>query len=191
MTSRIAHLGWLPALLTCVVACNRPAPAETSTATAESPSTSATSSAASGPIDICSIVTPADAAALMGSLTPQPPAKTDHVGFGISACMYVGPALSGTGAQTIFARLTIQAGRGKDPADMLQDDVEKRHATTTLPGVGDSAKRNDTGSFVWTSKSGVTCTAEISNGLPPPLTPDTAAQGLGRLCQKVLAASTS
>lgn len=122
----------------------------------------------------------------MGPLPQQPPAKTDNVGFGVSVCMYIGPALSGEGAQTRLARLTIQAGRGKNPADMLQDDVDKRHATTTLSGVGDAAKRNAAGSFVWATKGGVTCTAEISNGLPPPLTPDTAAQGLGRLCDKVL-----
>ena len=112
------------------------------------------------------------------------------VGFGITACMYVGPALSGEGAQTTFARLTIQAGRGKDPADMLQDDVDKRHATTALANVGDSATRNAEGSFVWATRGGVTCTAEISNGLPPTVTADAAAQGLGHLCQKVLTAAS-
>ena len=182
------------AVMLAAAGCGRTTPSATSTdkpgsAGASSTSTSSPSTA-TGPVDVCRIVTAADAAALLGPLPQQPPAKTDNVGFGISVCMYVGPALSGQGAQTVLTRLTIQAGRGKNSADMLQDDVDKRRATTTLPGVGDSAKRNDAGSFVWATKGGVTCTAEISNGLPPTLTPDKAAQGLGRLCGKVLDDST-
>lgn len=170
--------------------CSRSAPADQKPATASTgPAASTATPSASGPIDVCSLATPDDAAKILGRLPSQPPSTTDHAGFGISVCMYIGPALSGAGAQTIFPRLTIQAGRGKDAADILQDDVDKRKATTPLSGVGDSAKRNEAGSFVWATKGGVTCTAEISNGLPPTLTPDTAATGLGGLCQKVLTAS--
>jgi hypothetical protein len=145
--------------------------------------------AATGPIDACAIVTPDDAAKLLGPLPQQPPAKTDHAGFGISACMYVGPALSGQGAQTKFAQLWIQTGRGKDAADMLEYDGTRRQATIALPGVGDSARRNAAGSFVWATKGGIACTAEIRNGLPASVTADAAATGLGGLCQKVFAAA--
>jgi hypothetical protein len=81
-------------------------------------------------IDVCGIVTPAKAKAALGDLGAQPPAKTDHVGFGVDSCMYLGPTISGAGAQTIFSRLTVQAGTGKDGPDMLQADVDKRNATS-------------------------------------------------------------
>jgi hypothetical protein len=144
---------------------------------------------AAGPIDVCSIVTATDAEAVLGPLPMQPPAKTDNVGFGIRACLYVGPALSGQGAQTVFARLTVQAGSGKDAPDLMQMDADKRKATIDLPGVGDAAKRNAAGSFVWARQGGVLCTAEISNGLPAALTADSAASQLGALCRKVLTAA--
>ncbi len=174
--------------LTFVTACgsgsSQPADvSKASTSTAQAPAT-----AAAGPIDVCAIVTAADAAALLGSLAPQPPAKTDHAGFGVDDCLYIGPALSGEGAQTRFARLTIQAGRSRDASDMLQADADRRKATEAMPGVGESAKRNGDGSFVWATKGGVTCTGEISGGLPPALTADSAAKGLGDLCAKVFGA---
>jgi hypothetical protein len=140
-------------------------------------------------IDVCGIVTPAKAKAVLGALAPQPPATTDHIGFGIDSCLYIGPALSGAGAQTVFSRLTVQAGAGKDAPDMLQMDADKRKATMPLTGVGDAAKRNQAGTFVWAKQGGVVCTAEIANGLPRGLTADSAAAGLGGLCRDVFAAS--
>jgi hypothetical protein len=139
-------------------------------------------------IDVCAIIPPAKAKAVLGALAPQPPAATDHVGFGIDSCLYIGPALSGAGAQTVFSRLTVQAGIGKDAPDMLQMDADKRKATIPLTGVGDAAKRNQAGSFVWAKQGGVVCTAEIANGLPNGLTADSAAAALGGLCRDVFAA---
>src|SRR5262252_9135704 len=126
-------------------------------------------------IDVCGIVTPAKAKAVLKDLAPQPPVKTDHVGFGVDACMYIGPKMSGVGAQTIFSRLTVQTGTGKDGPDILQTDADKRQATASLAGVGEAAKRNQAGTFVWAKQGGVTCTAEIANGLPRGLTADSAA----------------
>lgn len=137
-------------------------------------------------IDVCGIVTSAKAKAVLGDLAPQPPVKTDHVGFGVDSCMYIGPRLSGVGAQTIFSRLTVQTGGGKDGPDMLQMDADKRKATLPLAGVGEAAKRNQDGTFVWAKQGGVACTAEIANGLPKGLTADAAATGLGGLCRDVL-----
>jgi len=140
-------------------------------------------------IDVCGVVTPAKANALMGGLPSQPAVKTDHVGFGVDACMYVGPKLSGAGAQTIFSRLTVQTGMGKDGPDMLQMDADKRKATLPLTGVGDAAKRNEAGTFVWAKQGRIACTAEIANGLPKGLTADSAATALGGLCRDVFAAA--
>ncbi|HWF84513.1 MAG TPA: hypothetical protein VG222_06695 [Vicinamibacterales bacterium] len=150
-------------------------------------STAETATATAGPIDVCAIVTKDEATALLGSLTMQPPAKTDNAGFGIRDCMYIGPALSGAGAQTHFARLMVQAGRTKDAEDLLQADADRRKATVNLSGVGDAAKRNAEGMFVWATKGGIYCTAEISVGLPPKLTADSAAAGLADLCRKIFA----
>jgi hypothetical protein len=138
-------------------------------------------------IDVCGIVTPARAKAVLGDLGPQPPVKTDHVGFGVDTCMYIGPKVSGAGAQTIFLRLTVQTGTGKDGPDMVQADADKRKATLPLAGVGEAAKRNQAGTFVWAKQGAVACTAEISNGLPKGLTADAAAAALGGLCRDVLA----
>jgi len=138
-------------------------------------------------IDVCAIVTPAKAKAVLKDLAPQPPVKTDHVGFGVDACMYIGPKMSGVGAQTIFSRLTVQTGTGKDGPDILQTDADKRQATASLAGVGEAAKRNQAGTFVWAKQGGVTCTAEIANGLPRGLTADSAAAALGELCRDILA----
>jgi hypothetical protein len=138
-------------------------------------------------IDVCGIVTPAKAKAVLGALASQPAAQTDHVGFGIDSCMYVGPAMSGSGGQTVFSRLTVQAGAGKDAPDVLQMDADKRKATIPLPGVGDAAKRNQPGTFVWARQGGLVCTAEIANGLPKGLTADTAAASLAGLCRDVFA----
>jgi hypothetical protein len=142
-------------------------------------------------IDVCKIVTTAEAATILGALPPQPKSETEHVGFGVDMCMYVGPALSGQGAQTRFARLTVQAGRGKDASDTLQMDAEQRKATLNLPGVGEAAKRNEEGSFVLAAQGGVFCTAEISNGLPKGLTAESAASQLGGLCRKIFASIKS
>lgn len=138
-------------------------------------------------IDVCGIVTAVKAKAVLGSLASQPAAQTDHVGFGVDSCMYVGPAMSGSGGQTVFSRLTVQAGAGKDAPDMLQMDADKRKATIPLSGVGDAAKRNQAGTFVWARHAGVVCTAEIANGLPKGLTADSAASSLAGLCRDVFA----
>ena len=138
-------------------------------------------------IDVCAIVTPAKAKAVLGDLASQPPAKTDHVGFGVDTCMYIGPRMSGVGAQTIFLHLTVQTGTGKDGPDMLQSDADKRKATASLAGVGEAAKRNQAGTFVWAKQGGIACTAEIANGLPKGLTADTAANALGGLCRDIFA----
>jgi len=166
---------------------SRPADAARTPASAASPPPDATRAAA-GPIDMCGIVTASDAKEVLGPLPMQPPAKTDNAGFGVYLCMYVGPVISGQGAQTVFSRLTVQAGSGKDAPDLLQADAEKRKAAVDFPSVGDAAKRNDAGSFVWARQSGVSCTAEISNGLPAGLTPDIAASRLATLCRKVFSA---
>jgi hypothetical protein len=137
-------------------------------------------------IDVCAIVTAARAKATLGVLAPQPPARTDHVGFGIDSCVYIGPSVSGAGAQTVFSRLSVQAGSGKDAPDMLQMDADKRKATIAVAGVGDAATRNQAGTFVWAKQGGVVCTAEIANGLPKGLTADAAASALGGLCRDVL-----
>jgi hypothetical protein len=140
-------------------------------------------------IDVCGIVTPAKAKAVLGDLPSQPPVKTDHAGFGVDVCMYVGPKISGAGAQTIFSRLTVQTGTGNDGPDMLQAGAERRKATLPLAGVGDAAKRSQDGTFVWAKQGAVACTAEIANGLPKGATADTAATALGGLCRDVLAAA--
>ena len=142
---------------------------------------------AAGPIDICAIVTPADAAALMGPLPQQPPSKTDNGGFGTSMCMYLGPSVGGQGAQTTFLRLTVQAGAGKDAADIFEYNADRRKATIDFPKIGDSAKRNAQGTFVLAKKGATYCSAEIANGLPRGATADSAAARLGALCQKVFA----
>ena len=139
-------------------------------------------------IDVCGIVTPAKAKAVLGSVATQPPAKTDHVGFGVDSCLYTTP-VSGAGANVSFLRLTVQAGTGKDGPDMLQMDADKRKATLPLSGVGESAKRSQAGTFVWAKRGGTACTAEIANGLPKGLTADSAATALGGLCRDVLAAA--
>jgi len=168
---------------------NRAAPNAGAAATGTAaPASTANAPASDAPIDVCAIVTPDEAKALFGSLPMQPPSKTDNAGFGVRACMYIGPALSGQGAQTRFAQLLVQAGRTKDAADMLQADADRRKATVDLAGVGDSAKRNAEGTFVWATKGGAACAAEISVGLPPTLTADSAAAKLADLCRKVLAA---
>jgi len=138
-------------------------------------------------IDVCAIVTPAKAKAVLGGLASQPPAKTDHVGFGVDTCMYIGPKLSGVGAQTIFSRLTVQTGTGKDGPDMLQSDADKRKATASLAGVGEAAKRNQAGTFIWAKQGGIACTVEIANGLPKGLTADSTAAALGGLCRDIFA----
>ncbi len=138
-------------------------------------------------IDVCGIVTPEKAKAVMGDLGPQPPAKTDHAGFGVDVCMYLGPKVSGAGAQTVFSRLTVQTGTGKDGPDMLQADADKRKATLPITGVADAAKRNQAGTFVWAKQGAVVCTAEIAN--PKGLTADAAAAALGGLCRDVFAAA--
>ena len=173
----------------CVSACGGGSPQKTTDAAAtatQAPPAAGNGSAPSGPIDVCGRVTSADAAAIVGPLAPAAPPKTDHAGFGIYTCMYIGRALSGEGAQTIFARLTVSAGRGTDASDLLQNDATKRHATVDLRGVGDSAKRSEDGTFVWASRGGTFCTAEI-NHLPPGLAGDSAASQLGALCGKILA----
>jgi len=73
---------------------------------------------AAGPLDVCAIVTPTEAAAILGPLPMQPPSKTDNAGFGMYTCVYLGPAVSGEGAQKRFTRLTVQAGSGKDVPDL-------------------------------------------------------------------------
>jgi hypothetical protein len=140
-------------------------------------------------IDVCGIVTPAKAKAVLGDLGPQPPSKTDHVGFGVDTCMYLGPKMSGAGAQTIFSRLTVQTGTGKDGPDMLQADADKRKATLPLAGIGEAAKRNQAGTFVWTKQGGIACTVEMVNGVPKGLTADSAAAALGGLCRDIFAAA--
>jgi hypothetical protein len=142
---------------------------------------------AAGPIDVCAIVTPADAAAVLGPLPAQPPSKTDNVGFGMTMCVYVGPAVSGEGAQTRLRRLTVQAGSGKDVPDLTEADVKKHKATAKLANVGDAATRNADGTFVWAKRGDVYCTAEIVNGAPRGQTADDTASKLGSLCRKVLA----
>jgi hypothetical protein len=134
---------------------------------------------------MCGIVTPGDATALLGPLPLQPPAKTESVGFGIYQCMYVGPKRSGGGAQTVFSHLTVAAGTGKDAADLLQNEAEKRHAVVDFSGLGEGAKRSADGSFVWAKQGALSCTAQISNGLPPALTADSATTQLAGLCRKV------
>lgn len=136
-------------------------------------------------IDICGIVTAAKAKAVLGEVVSQPPPKTDHVGFGVDSCMYMTP-VSGGGANAHFLRLTVQAGTGKDGPDILQMDADKRKATVALSGVGEAAKRNQGGTFVWAKQGGVVCTAEIANGLPKGMTADAAATALGGLCRDVL-----
>lgn len=148
---------------------------------------SATTLGAAGSIDVCAAVTPADAASVMGPLPAQPPSKTDNAGFGMSMCMYIGPRVSGEGAQTRLLRLTVQAGASKDAPDLTQADADKRKATTALSGVGDSAKRNAEGTFVWAKHGSAYCTAEVANGLPKGSTPDATAAKLGGLCKKVFA----
>jgi hypothetical protein len=138
-------------------------------------------------VDVCKITTKEDAVAILGSLPPQPPIETDHAGFGIDACMFLGPALSGAGAQTVFSSLHVQVGKGKDASDMLGDDAEKRKATFDLPNVGEAAKRNAQGSFVWARQGDIVCAAEIKNGLPKGLTADSAPTKLGALCRKIFA----
>lgn len=139
-------------------------------------------------IDVCGIVTPAKAKAALGEVANQPPAKTDHAGFGIDTCMYMTP-VHGAGANVSFLRLLVQAGTGKDGPDMLQTEADMRKATLSLAGVGEAAKRSQAGTFIWAKQGSVACTAEIANGLPKGLTPDSAAAALGGLCRDVLDAA--
>lgn len=155
------------------------------TATVAHPDANGAEAKPAGAIDVCGRVTSNDAAGVVGPLAPQPTVKTESMGFGIYQCMYLGRALSGQGAQTIFARLTVSAGSGKDASDLLQNDADKRHATIDLPGIGDTVRRNEAGTFVWASRGGIYCTAEISH-LPPGLSADSAASQLAALCQKTL-----
>ena len=148
---------------------------------------SATTLVAAGPIDVCAAVTPVEAASVMGPLPSQPPSKTDNAGFGMSTCIYLGPRVSGQGAQTVMLRLTVQAGASKDAADMTQYYADTHKATTALAGVGESAKRSADGAFVWAKQGSVYCTAEIANGLPKGSTVDATAAKLGGLCKKVFA----
>ncbi len=182
-------IGCLAAMVLSVAACagNRGSSSANPSESPSSNSASASAQAPAGPIDMCGIITPQVAASVLGPLPQQPPSKTDSAGFGIYDCMYIGPRLSGQGAQTVFSRLTVSAGSGKDAGDMLQMDAEKQHATADLSGVGDSAKRNANGTFIWAKKGERYCTAQISNSLPSSLTPDQAAAKLGDLCQKLLA----
>jgi hypothetical protein len=167
---------------------NSPQGAQPASGQATAPQSGSTASASGdAAIDVCRLVTAGDAAAVVGPLPAQPPSKTESVGFGIHQCLYVGPRLSGQGAQTVFTRLTVSAGSSKDAGDLLQDDADKRKATIDLPAVGDQAKRSAAGSFVWARRGSVVCTAEIANGLPAGLTADAAAAKLGALCGKVLA----
>jgi hypothetical protein len=150
----------------------------------------ASAASAAGSLDVCGIVNANDATTILGQpLMMKLPAITDNAGFGIYMCMYIGPARSGEGAQTKLSRLTVQAGSGKDVPDLMQADADKRKATIALSGVGDAAKRNADGSFVWAKQGSVYCTAEISNGLRKGLTADAAATQLGGLCKRVLAAA--
>jgi hypothetical protein len=48
---------------------------------------STTATNAAGPIDVCGVVTPSEATAILGPLPAQPPSKTDNAGFGIYTCM--------------------------------------------------------------------------------------------------------
>ena len=164
--------------------CGQNKPAAQTVPGSEAPA-AASAPAATGPVDVCAIVTPADVATILGPLPAQPPSKTESVGFGIDQCMYVGPKRSGEGAQTIFSQLSVQAGAGKDAADLLQNDADKRKAGVNLAGVGDSAKRNTDGSFIWAQKGPYYCTAQINNGRPPALTADSAAAQLSGLCMKL------
>jgi hypothetical protein len=138
-------------------------------------------------IDVCGIVTPPKAKAVLGEVVTQPPVKTDHAGFGVDACVYMTP-VHGAGANVSFLRLTVQAGTGKEGPDMLQTEADMRKATLPLTGVGEAAKRNQAGTFIWAKQGSVGCTAEIANGLPKTLTADSAAAALGGLCRDVLAA---
>jgi len=140
-------------------------------------------------IDVCAIVTPAKAKAVLGDLPMQPPAKTDNDNFGLNSYMYVGPKVSGVGAQTTFLRLTVETGtaKNKDGVDILQDNADKRKATASLAGVGEAAKRNQAGTYVWAKQGGIVCTAEIANGLPKGLTADATATALGGLCRDIFA----
>lgn len=139
-------------------------------------------------IDVCGIVTAAKAKAVLGEVMTQPPAKTDHAGFGVDACTYATP-VHGAGANVSVLRLLVQAGSGKDGPDMLQTEADMRKATLPLAGVGDAAKRSQAGTYIWARQGRVACTADISNGLPKGLTADSAATALGGLCRDVLAAA--
>lgn len=190
MSLRLAWLACAAGMLTGMAGCGKGTSDGKASPDPGSPAHSAASNARrtnAGPIDVCGVITPDVAAAVLGPLPAQPPAKTDNAGFGIYACMYIGPKRSGEGAQTIFSRLTVSAGSGKDATDLLQADADKQHATLDLPGVGDAAKRSTDGSFVWAKQGERNCTAQIHNGLPAALTADQAAAQLGGLCQKVLA----
>lgn len=189
MTCRRA--GVLLLLVVCASACGRSRASNAPAASTANAAPAATSSASApkGPIDVCGIVTAEKATAILGSLGPQPPVKTDHAGFGTDMCMYLGPAVSGEGAQTVFLRLTVQAATGKDGPDLLQYDAEKKKATVDVSGVGSSAKRNQAGTFVWATSGAIACTAEISNGLPNGLAADTAGAKLAGLCRDIFAAA--
>jgi len=137
-------------------------------------------------IDVCGIVTAPKAKTVLGEVVTQPPVKTDHAGFGVDACVYMTP-VHGAGANVSVLRLTVQAGTGKEGPDMLQTEAEMRKATLPIAGVGESAKRNQAGTFIWAKQGAVACTAEIANGLPKGVTADAAAIGLAGLCRDVLA----
>lgn len=185
------RLAWsaLPFLVVCCVGCGGSRADSSSAAPAATAAPAAAPPAApKGPIDVCGIVTSDKATNVLGSLSPQPPAKTDNAGFGTYSCLYIGPAVSGEGAQTVFARLTVQAATGKDGPDLMQADVDKHKATIDVPGVGSAAKRNEAGTFVWATADGVGCTAELSL-LPNGLGADAAASKLAGLCRDIFAAA--
>lgn len=135
-------------------------------------------------VDVCAAVTYADAEAIIGKLPMQPTGGTNDNGFDTYRCLYIGPRISGEGGNMVVARLTVSAGFGKYAESGFQYDVDRLHATVVLPGVGDTATRNEAGTFVWAKRGGLTCTAEAkpfpADGTGPDL-----AKRLGELCQKV------
>ena len=179
----VAFLVCSTGMLVGTTGCGKAPPEPAGSAAA--PASGTPSDSATGPIDVCEVVTPDVVTTILGPLPAQPPSKSESVGFGIYQCLYIGPKRSGEGAQTIFSQLSVSAGSGKDAPFLLQNDADKRHAVVNLSGVGDEAKRSADGSFVWAKQGGLYCTAQISNGLPAPLTADSAATQLAGLCTKV------
>src|SRR5205807_9807724 len=68
-----------------------------SVASAKAATSTQASNSAAGPIDVCSIVTLADAAAILGTLPGQPPSKTENAGLASRICMCLGPRVAGAG----------------------------------------------------------------------------------------------